>query len=48
MTEESRSFLKKSTKKLLSVRRVRTSAGAPEGQPTKVFWCFFSKKNGFL
>jgi hypothetical protein len=40
----SSSFLKKRTKKLLSVPRVRTTAGAPAKQMDKSFLVLFFKK----
>jgi hypothetical protein len=47
----SSSFLKKSTKKLL-FPAPRPTVVAKEATmlraQSKVFWCFFSKKNGFL
>jgi len=48
--EGSSSFLKKRTKKLLSVQSAPNFAMEALGitQQTKVFWFFFSKKNCFL
>jgi hypothetical protein len=50
MKEGSSSFLKKRTKKLLSVWRADHSPNAFDGavKQSKVFWFFFSKKNCFL
>jgi hypothetical protein len=45
--EESSSFLKKRTKKLLFLRRLKRTF-THLGQDIKVFWFFFSKKNCFL
>jgi hypothetical protein len=41
------SFLKKRTKKRLSVRISGAPAAVRTQQPGKVFWFFFSKKNRF-
>jgi hypothetical protein len=46
--KESSSFLKKRTKKLLSVARVRTMIGAPEHKMDKSFLVLFFKKELLL
>ncbi len=47
MKQESSSFLKKRTKKLL-LDTTRIVAAPASTKQTRVFWCFFSKKNCFL
>jgi hypothetical protein len=48
--KESGSFLKKRTKKLLSVGDCKLAAGTTPGRAAhlEVFWFFFSKKNRLL
>jgi hypothetical protein len=47
-TKERCSFLKKRTKKLLSVLRVRKTSGAPERQTDESFLLLFFKKEVLL